>query len=354
MIRTTAKLIDWYRAHARDLPWRRTLDPYKIWVSEIILQQTRVDQGLAYYLRFTERFRDIHSLASAEPDEVMKAWQGLGYYSRARNMQAAAKQIMEHFDGIFPQTHAGILSLKGIGPYTAAAIASICFGEPVPVVDGNVIRFIGRLHGIREPLDTGAGRQKIHALASGLMDPRHPGTFNQAMMEFGALYCKPSHPDCPACIFRKECIAHQSGLVGCIPARGKTATISHRHFHYFLIRFKTGNKLFSYLRRREANDIWKGLYEFPLIETAKATPAETLAQSPEWKAMFGGTGVHLIRQSATVKHQLTHQTIHAKFFEVEIKKPLPGDYLKISGEKISEYPLPRLIERYSLSLPLQP
>jgi A/G-specific adenine glycosylase len=342
----TRKLINWYGHNRRDLPWRQTRDPYLIWVSEIILQQTRVDQGYDYYLRFIRRFPGVRSLAEAEPDEVMKMWQGLGYYSRARNMQFAARQIMENCHGVFPQTYHDILTLKGIGPYTAAAIASVCFGEPTPVVDGNVIRFMSRLFGVTEPADSAGGRKKILELASGMMDRDQPGEFNQAMMEFGALYCKPSNPDCPRCIFRKECVAFNTGRVGELPSRAKKTAVTARYFHYLVVRMKKKPGTRIFLQKRETPDIWKGLFQFPLIESDRNLSLKKLQLSLEWNKIFKGTGVKVIRSGGIVVHKLSHRVIYARFYEVEISKALRGGFINIPEEQVKNYPLPRLIERF--------
>lgn len=340
------RLLKWYHTHRRELPWRGVRDPYRVWVSEIILQQTRVDQGLGYYFRFLERFPDLPSLASAAPDEVLKAWQGLGYYSRARNMHHAARQVTAAFNGRFPSTSREIRMLKGIGDYTAAAIASICFDEAVPVVDGNVIRFLGRLSGISEPLDTTAGKKKIFALASELITGTPPGDFNQAMMEFGALYCKPVNPGCGSCIFRKMCKAHLTGQVALIPVKSRPKKPADRYFHYLVATLKTPEGELLFLRRREGNDIWKGLYEFPMIETARPLTADRLVKSDEWNGLFRGSGARLLKAGGTVKHQLSHQLIHARFYEVTLRKPLPGEFRMIPRERLEEFPFPRLISRY--------
>jgi A/G-specific adenine glycosylase len=349
MMKTSRKLMKWYDSNRRDLPWRRTRDPYAVWVSEIILQQTRVDQGLAYYLRFLERFPGVRSLAEAGPDEVLRVWQGLGYYSRARNMQTAARQIMERFGGVFPGRHEEILALKGIGPYTAAAIASICFGEPVPVVDGNVLRFLSRLYGIKDPVEGSKGRNRVAALAASLMDPARPGDFNQAMMEFGALYCKPQNPDCGSCVFKKECVANLEGNVPSIPAKGSLKKTTNRYFHYLVVRSGKSKGDGVYLHKREGEDIWKGLYEFPLIETGKTVSAARLVGSEEWNRIFKSSGARFIRAGKTVKHVLSHRVIHARFYEVEVGKPLKEDFILVPEKQLSKYPLPRLIEKFFLN-----
>lgn len=342
----TTKLVNWYRVNRRDFPWRRTQDPYRIWVSEIILQQTRIEQGLGYYERFTERFPDIRSLSIARPDEVMRCWQGLGYYSRARNMMEAAGQIMEQHGGIFPSTFAEIRTLKGIGPYTAAAIASISFGEPVPVVDGNVIRFLSRLFGIEEPADSAAGKKTIHSLAARLLDPQHPGDFNQGLMEFGQQCCKPANPLCLQCIFSRDCRALQTGKTDQLPVKGKPVKVTDRYFHYLVVTYTADMDTFFYIHRREGKDIWNGLYEFPLIETTGAVTPAQLVKSGEWKELTRGCGARVIRSGPEVKHQLSHRLIHAVFFEVKVNRPLSCNFLQINEKDINKYPMAKLTEKY--------
>lgn len=349
MERIAHRLSAWYKEHRRDLPFRQTRDPYRIWVSEIILQQTRMEQGLEYYIRFVGRFPDVAVLARAAPDDVMKVWQGLGYYSRARNMQAAARKILEQYGGQFPSTYDGLLALPGIGPYTAAAIASVCFDEPTPVVDGNVIRFLARLYGMDLPTDSAAGKKAVHELAMGLIDSRHPGDSNQALIEFGALYCKPRNPDCPRCIFSRECVAFRTDRVGKLPVKSAKTAGTPRHFNYLVVRYRSRNAVFFFLKKREENDIWKGLYEFPLIETAGPVSVAKLVQSAEWKRLFKGTGAELTGTGKVVKHQLSHRVIHARFFEVNLQKPLKGDYVKVRLQDLEQFPVSRLMELYSLT-----
>ena len=344
MMKTSRKLLKWYDANRRDLPWRRTRDPYAVWVSEIILQQTRVDQGLEYYLRFLERFPDVRSLAEAGPDEVLRVWQGLGYYSRARNMQTAARQIADRFGGAFPDSYDEILSLKGIGPYTAAAVASICFGEPVPVVDGNVLRFLARLYGIKDPVDGSKGRNRVASLAATLMDPARPGDFNQALMEFGALFCTPRNPGCSSCIFRKECVAYRTGEVEKIPVKAKATAITARYFNYLVARYRDRSKVYYFLKKRKGKDIWQGLYEFPVIETSKPVSANKIMDSEEWKKIFKGTDAVFVSKGKTLKHLLSHRVIYARFYPLEVKRPLKGDYIMVTEEQVRNYPLPRLID----------
>jgi len=338
-------LIDWYRVNKRDLPWRNTKDPYKIWVSEIILQQTRVAQGMDYYYRFTERFPDVKALAEAEADEVLKYWQGLGYYSRARNMHATAKMIMDKFGGRFPETYKEILSLKGVGEYTAAAIASFVWNHPHPVVDGNVYRVLARLYGVDTPIDTGKGKKEFAALADMVMDPEKAGTHNQAIMEFGALHCTPRNPRCAECPFAERCVAWNDRLVADLPVKQNKGLTRDRFFHYFHITQEDS----TWLNRRGEKDIWEGLYEFPLIETPEKMDFATLQATDEFRRLFGeGSDLELHIVGGPVKHVLSHQVIYAVFYRVKPKNELPGlhSFLKIPAKDIDQYAVSRLVGIY--------
>ena len=297
----TKILAKWYDKNKRDLPWRRTKDPYRIWVSEIILQQTRIEQGWDYYLRFLEKFPILRALASAEEEEVLKLWQGLGYYSRARNMHAAAKEIMNLHQGIFPKTYEEIRKLKGIGDYTAAAISSIAFGIPSPVVDGNVLRLFSRFFGIRDPVDTQKGKTTVLEKAKELISPEHPGDFNQAIMEFGALQCKPT-PDCKTCPLKPGCVAFQQNRIAEFPVKSKKQRQRTRYFHYLFIITGKGKKRSVFLKKRTGNDIWKNLFDFPLIETEKAVSHKKLILLKEWNDLFSGMKVTLLKESKIPAH----------------------------------------------------
>lgn len=342
---TSDILIAWYQTHKRDLPWRRSGDPYVIWVSEIILQQTRIAQGLDYFLRFTGRFPDIRSLAEASEDEVLKYWEGLGYYSRARNLQAAARQIMAEFGGVFPSNHRDILSLKGIGDYTAAAIASFVWGQPYPVVDGNVFRVLSRLFALDTPIDTGKGKKEFTELAASVMNPRLAGLHNQAIMEFGALQCVPQSPDCAPCPLAGRCMAYAQGAPLSYPVKQNKPKTRDRYFNYFHIT-RDGKTL---LNRRAGNDIWKGLYEFPLIETEKETDFATLQQAKAFQTLFSGTGkINISIKLSGIKHILSHQIIYATFYKIEIQHPSPAmdSYIEIPETTLDHYAFPRLIQIY--------
>lgn len=340
----TGKLLEWYHLHKRDLPWRHTSNPYYIWLSEIILQQTRIDQGLPYYTRFIDTFPTVYDLAKASEQEVLKLWQGLGYYSRARNLHAAAREIVLAHQGEFPNNYHDILSLKGIGTYTASAIASIAFRIPVPVVDGNVLRFLTRYFGIMEPIDSGKAKAEVSRQASELIDTDDPGSFNQALMEFGAKQCIPRNPECSVCIFQKECFAFNRNLTEQIPVKGRKTAQRIRYFNYLVIRVKNNSGF--YLDKREQNDIWKNLYTFPLIETGKAVSPEKLRAEKAWKELFINQKIKVKKKSTSLKHILTHQLITARFIEVEIEKPLKGDFVFVEPSSFDKFPLPRLIEKY--------
>jgi len=345
----TPTLIQWYGDNKRDLPWRKTFDPYKIWLSEVILQQTRVDQGMEYYLRFVDQFANINDLAKASEEEVLKLWQGLGYYSRARNLHHTAKVIANTFNGVFPDTYEGLLQLKGIGPYTAAAIASISFGKAHPVLDGNVARVISRLFGISDPVNESIGKNKIEKILSSLIDKSDPGTFNQAVMEFGALHCTPKNPSCENCPLLSKCEAHVNGLVKSLPYKSKKVKVTQRFFNYFLIKLYKKGQHQIYLHKRTGKDIWLGLYDFPMIETDEFMSTDKLMQTREWNTLFAGNQPHLVSASENYKHQLTHRQIIACFYEMEIQHELKSnanDFILVPEKDVHKYPLPRLIDRY--------
>ena len=339
------RLIDWYEAHHRDLPWRQTNDPYLIWISEVILQQTRVAQGLDYYLRFTRRFPDVRSLAEAGEDEVMKYWQGLGYYSRARHLHEAARQIVARFGGQFPSAWEDIRSLSGIGDYTAAAIGSFAFGQPWATVDGNVYRVLARLFDVDLPIDSGAGRRYFTNLAQALLDKERPAAFNQAMMEFGALQCVPRGPDCAHCPLGDKCLARARGRVDALPVKeGKKAPLP-RYFNYLDIR--QGDTLL--LAKRAGKDIWRNLYEFPLVETPAPVSWEQLLQTDACHAMLDGAGqITLERRLELPKHVLTHRVIHAVFYRLQVSAFPPAlvAYTRVPREAVGDYAVSRLMESY--------
>lgn len=310
-------ILQWYSENARDLPWRRTRDPYAVWLSEIILQQTRVVQGTAYWHRFMERFPTVQDLADASEDEVLRLWEGLGYYSRARNLHQAAQQIVAL--GHFPDTLEGIRALRGVGDYTAAAIGSICFDLPAAVVDGNVYRVLSRHFGITTPVGTTEAKKEFTALANRLLPQDSPARFNQGMMDFGAIQCTPVNPACLTCPLQDSCNAFRTGRVELLPVKKPAAKAQERHLNYIYLRCNG----YTAIRRRGAGDIWQGLYE-PLV-----------AQTPQ--------GI-LLKEK--VKHQLTHRTLLTDFYlwETEVRPELPEGYFWIKETELDRYAKPRLFE----------
>jgi A/G-specific adenine glycosylase len=336
-------LIKWYIANKRDLPWRHETDAYKIWLSEIILQQTQVVQGLAYYHRFVENYPRVTALAAAPEDEVMKLWQGLGYYSRARNLREAAQTIVIQHKGVFPSKYLEIRNLKGVGDYTAAAVASFAFGLPHAVVDGNVYRLLSRIFGVETPIDSPAGKKQFAELATRLLDSRRPGLHNQAIMEFGSQYCRPVKPDCDSCVFRNRCLAFASGRVTMLPVKSKKIKVKNRYLNYVLVVDKKGDTL---INRREENDIWKGLYEFCLIETSNEITATQLFAKADFTVLTGDSFT-VKHTSKLYKHILSHQILYARFYVVGVKKvkALKGQ-TKTNIKKLGDFAFPRLIEKF--------
>lgn len=335
-------ITDWYIASKRELPWRNTTDPYRIWISEIILQQTRVAQGYDYYVRFVKRFPDVKSLSEASEDEVLKYWQGLGYYSRARNLHAAAHQIMDLHNGIFPATYKDVLSLKGVGEYTAAAICSFAFGLPHATVDGNVYRVLSRLYDVDLPIDSGGGKKFFAEMAQQLLSENDPATHNQAMMEFGAMLCIPKNPLCEECPFRDNCLAYANGTIQSRPVKQQKTEVKNRYFNYFCIRF--GEKIL--LNKRTENDIWKNLYEFPLIETNETMEFEGLSQTEAFREMFDGiTDVSFSLNKRDIVHVLSHRRIISTFYEVKVSalNSFLGRYLCIPDQNFEKYAVSRLV-----------
>jgi A/G-specific adenine glycosylase len=340
--RLNSILIKWYNSFKRDLPWRNTSDPYIIWLSEVILQQTRVNQGYDYFMRFVERFPDVRLLASAPEDEVLKFWQGLGYYSRARNLHAAARTIVEKYDGVFPSDYKDVLSLKGVGEYTAAAIVSFAYNKPYPVIDGNVYRVLSRIFAIDDPIDSGKGKVVFKKLAEELIDKKEPGLYNQAIMEFGALQCVPVSPDCHACPASDFCMAYALQRVSAYPVKQGKQKVRHRYFNYFDIRYGE----YTYLQKRQKQDIWKNLYEYPLIETPEELDAVELQKEPEFEKLFSDAGRIFIKPVTETKHVLSHQIIHASFYRIDIEKGINNGLLKVVMNDVEKYPVSRLIHKY--------
>lgn len=347
------KLEAWFADHGRSLPWRGIDDPYRIWLSEIILQQTRIEQGRLYWQRFVDTFPTVADLAAADEEQVLRLWQGLGYYSRARNLHAAARYIMTDCDGRFPSTYEGLLRLKGVGRYTAAAIASFAFRLPYPVIDGNVYRFISRLRGISTPIATDAAYSEFETLLLRLIDRRRPDRFNAALMDFGSLQCRPK-PDCGACPFADECQALLTGRVDLLPIRAPKAKPTDRWFLYFHLCWDEGGRSCTLMQRRPAGDIWCGLYEFPMLELpADAADDQLLQQANRYaEEAFRLADPHF-HLSAPVLHQLTHRTIHARFLRADLPKApsaWPANAHPVDAGQMQSLPLPRLIDRYLQTL----
>jgi A/G-specific adenine glycosylase len=332
-------LYTWHKAIDRPMPWVGEKDPYRIWVSEVILQQTRVVQGLSYYKRFTTEFPDVQALAQASEEAVFKCWEGLGYYSRARNMMRTARVILEDWGGTFPDTYEGLLSLPGVGPYTAAAIASFAYALPYPVVDGNVERILSRVAGIETLVDSPEGKKQIRALAEYLFDASQPAAFNQAMMDFGALQCVPRMPTCASCPFAEHCVALQKGLVQDLPRKKPKQPRSNRFFHYLVFVYDTD----TWVRKRAQADIWAGLYEFPLLET-ESPDLDIRELLKELSLLLKNPPVQenvLPSPSRIYRQTLSHQVVNARFWTIPIARPLEGPHAQ-ALERIPRAALPNL------------
>jgi A/G-specific adenine glycosylase len=341
----SSTLLKWYGHYKRELPWRGEKDPYKIWVSEIILQQTRIAQGWNYYLRFIERFPTVSDLANALEDEVLKYWQGLGYYSRARNLYTGAKYIVNEHNSKFPHQYEDILKIKGIGEYTAAAIASMAFNLPYPAVDGNVFRILTRIFEIYTPIDSYTGKNEIINLANKLLDKKQAGIFNQAIMDFGALQCTPANPNCELCCFGVLCKAKQKNLQSILPIKSQKTKIRTRYFYYLYIR-NCGKTI---IQKRKEKDIWKGLYEFPLIESEKEMSIDEILSNGFLKKTLKNCLWKVESVSSLHKHQLSHQLIIARFISIVITKEnfvINTPLLSVSELEIEKYPVSRLMERF--------
>ena len=337
----TNLLIEWYLQNKRDLPWRNTTNPYPIWLSEIILQQTRVAQGMPYFYAFLESFPTVKELAIADEQQVLKLWQGLGYYSRARNLHQTAQYIANELDGIFPNSYAGLIQLKGIGEYTAAAIASFAYNEPVPVVDGNVFRVVSRYFGIESDISAGKTKKEFTALAAELLSKEQPALFNQAIMEFGAMHCTPKNPDCENCIFNSSCVALQKGLVGQLPFKSKKIKIRKRYFNYIVLQDKKGN---TKIQQRTDKGIWHNLYEFPLFETTQEEGFETIAPLIKNDADFGDSVVSIQEANPiSLIHKLSHQHLYIKFWKVTINNTLTDG---VNPEQLRTFPFPIVIHNF--------
>ncbi|MGM0943646.1 MAG: A/G-specific adenine glycosylase [Bacteroidota bacterium] len=339
----SSKIIRWYEANPRELPWRGISDPYKIWLSEIILQQTRVAQGLPYYYKFVNAFPSVKDLALASEEEVLRLWQGLGYYSRARNLHACAQYIWSELEGVFPQTYLELLKLKGVGSYTAAAISSFAFGEVRAVVDGNVFRVLARYFGIETDIGSGRGKKEFEELANELIPKDQPGEFNQAMMDFGARLCVPKNPECDSCPLHESCFAYSKDMVKDLPVKLNKVKVKDRHIHYYLIRCADQ----WVWKKRVKGDIWEGLFDFPQVESITASASVEL-QMPA-----------IAQEKREIpkkyRHILSHQRLHAVFSEVEVPKENLGilrewaekeGYQLVEEERVEYLAKPKLIVNF--------
>lgn len=333
------ELVKWYQNNKRDLPWRNTTNPYLIWLSEIILQQTRVEQGLPYYIRFMEKYPDVTSFAAAPEDDILKLWQGLGYYSRGRNMLKTARYILEHYNGTFPQRYDELIKLKGIGEYTAAAISSFSANEAKAVVDGNVYRVLARYFGINDAINSTIGKKKFQSVANDLLNKQHPALHNQAMMEFGAMVCKPKNPACGICPVRTGCFAFINNATTTLPVKLKTVKIRARFLNYFLI--TDGDTIL--MNKRGEDDIWANMYDLPLIETSSALAIEELMSLPQTIEYFGANNT-IVDVISPKKHILTHQHLHVRF--IKLTSPaikLKPKWIFIEVINLKKLALPKVI-----------
>ncbi|HET6254552.1 MAG TPA: A/G-specific adenine glycosylase [Puia sp.] len=340
----TKALLKWHStANFREMPWKGEKEPYRIWLSEVILQQTRVDQGWAYYEKFIAAFPTIRDLAAASEEKVFKLWEGLGYYSRCRNLIATANIIAAKYNGQFPSNYDEILALKGIGPYTAAAIASFAFNLPHAVVDGNVTRVLARFFGIPTPIDTTSGKKQFTELAAELLDPIQAGIYNQAIMDFGATVCMPRNPQCASCIQQPDCIAWQKGITEQLPVKAKTVRKKQRCLYYLIVE---SPKEEVYIRRRTGKDIWEGLYEFILYETTEAAWPEEILDFA--RQLFEGQALTVRYISSVYRQELSHQSLQGQFITVRLSRPPEKlrDYQLVSKKTLETYAFPKFINAW--------
>jgi A/G-specific adenine glycosylase len=334
-------LIDWYLKNKRDLPWRNTTNPYHIWLSEIMLQQTRVAQGMPYFFAFTKEFPTVSDLANADEERILKLWQGLGYYSRARNLHKTAQHVTNNLKGVFPPTYIELLKLKGVGEYTAAAIASFSYNEVVPVVDGNVFRVLSRYFGIESDISLPATKKDFTALAYELMPKDNPAIFNQAIMEFGALQCVPKNPDCSICIFNSSCVALQKKKVTVLPFKSKKLKVTNRFFNYLILEDILGNTL---IQKRTAKGIWHNLYEFPLLETTEIVDFDFVSNVAQNDIFLQYTILSIEDcNDATILHKLSHQHLHIQFWKIKIKETIDNG---INHTDLKTFPFPIVIYNF--------
>ncbi len=339
------EIINWYKKNKRDLPWRNTNDPYFIWLSEIILQQTRVEQGLPYYHKFIAKYKTVKKLAEANNDDVMKLWQGLGYYNRASNMLKTAREIVKNHQSVFPKTYDELIKLTGIGPYTAAAISSFAYNESRAVVDGNVSRVLSRIFAIDEPINSSKGKNLFEKIANEILDKKNPGINNQAIMELGALVCKPRQPLCDDCPVRLNCEAFKKNSIYDFPQKIKKNKPRNRFINYFYI--EQNNKI--YMIQRTEKQIWKGLFELPNFDTESSLNEFEIINQIDFKNMFQKSEVIQIKKIFSIKHQLTHQTIYANFFNLSSSKKiklLNESYMLVDIGDINKYAVSRLFDKF--------
>jgi A/G-specific adenine glycosylase len=331
----------WYLENKRDLPWRNTDNPYLIWLSEIMLQQTRVAQGMPYFLSFTNAFPTVFDLAVASEEQVLKLWQGLGYYSRARNLHKTAQFVAKELSGKFPDNYNDLLKLKGVGEYTAAAIASFSYNEPVPVVDGNVFRVLSRYFDVETDIASASAKREFTALAFELMPKDSPALFNQAIMEFGALQCVPKSPNCAACVFNESCAALQKKKVDQLPVKSKKLKVINRFFNYLVVLDENNNTI---IQKRTAKGIWHNLYEFPLIETEKVEDFDCITAQIQNK-FFTNNEVISVKEcnEKSIIHKLSHQHLHIKFWKVRVKGTIKNG---ISATTLKTFPFPIVIHNF--------
>lgn len=340
------KLITWYLQNKRSMPWRETIDPYRIWLSEIILQQTRVAQGLPYYLSFTSQYPTVFDLAKAKEEEVLKLWQGLGYYSRARNLHATAQYVANHLNGVFPDNYNDLLKLKGVGDYTASAIASISYNEVTPVVDGNVYRVLSRYLNIDTPINSTGGIKEFKDIAYKLIDSKQPAIYNQAIMEFGALQCKPKNPYCIICPLNDSCESLKKGTVNFLPVKLKKLKIKKRYFNYLIFFI---NEQQTIIKQRKGKGIWQNLYEFPLIECDKEEDILYIKEHHIFKSLLDNIKHEITLYTDKSKiHKLSHQHLYTRFYIIKTEKQpkINEESNLIEIEKIHEYPVPILLSNF--------
>lgn len=333
-------LVYWYLQNKRELPWRKTKDPYLVWLSEIMLQQTRVAQGMSYFLKFSQAFPKVEDLANASESEVLKMWQGLGYYSRARNLHFTAKYVENELNGQFPNNYKELLQLKGVGDYTASAIASICFDEATAVVDGNVYRVLARYFGIHTPINSSKGVKDFKQLAQSLIDEKQPGAYNQAIMDFGSMQCKPQSPDCNQCPLQSSCVAFEKNLVKELPVKEKKLKVKKRFFNYLVFVTEEGKTI---LEERTGKGIWQGLYQFPLIETNKPIAINEFIESEAFLQKVPEGSTITYSDLGHVVHKLSHQHLYTHFWIIHTNQ-LPN--ANVSWKEISKYPVPVLISKF--------